>query len=148
MKASDAERLDTELQQSIRDLYEITASTLRQLQLVRPGMAEVTDTGLRFQIEKLSGSDPTFEKEQVELDRRIKSNALAFWMIGARTMCRAMPFFRLGAPQQPLETSFYVFNRVENGGFRWISYQEATEQAFTAPDDELLEIISLGSSME
>ena len=148
MKASDAERLDTEMQQLIRDLYEVSASTLRRLQLVLPGKAEVTDNGLKFQVEKLSGSDPTFEKEQVELDRRIKSNALAFWMIDARTMCRALPFFRLGAPQQPQETSFYVFNRIEKEGFRWISYQEATEQAFTAPDDELLEIISLGSSIE
>ena len=54
-----------------------------------------------------------------ELDRPVKSNALAFWMNGARTMCRALPFFRLGAPQQPQETSFYVFNRVENGGLSW-----------------------------
>ena len=150
MKASDAERLDTELQQLIRDLYEITASTLRRLQLVRPGMAEVTDTGMTFQIEKLAGSDPTFEVAQVELDRPAKSNALAFWMNGARTMCRAVPFFRLGAPQQPQETSFYVFNRVEKGGLRWISFQEAREQAFvdSDPDDELLEIISLGKSEE
>jgi hypothetical protein len=144
MKAHDAARLDAELQQSIRDLYEITASTLRHLQLVRPGMAEITGQSFKFQIQKLSGSDPTFEKEQVELDRPIKSNALAFWMTDARSMCRALPFFRLGVPQQPQETSFYVFNRVENGGFRWISYQEAREQEFVAPDDELLRIIALG----
>jgi hypothetical protein len=63
-----------------------------------------------------------------------------------RTMCRAMPFFRLGAPQQPQESSFYVFNRVEKDGFRWISYQEAREQEFIAPDDELLGIIAFGKS--
>jgi hypothetical protein len=57
-----------------------------------PGKAEVTDTGMKFEIEKLSGSDPTFEKEQVELDRPSKSNALAFWMSGARTICRACHF--------------------------------------------------------
>ena len=88
------------------------------------------------------------EREQVELDRPAKTNALAFWMSGARTMCRALPFFRLGLPQEPQETSIYVFNRVEDRGFRWISYQEAREQEFVAPDDELLEIISLGRSME
>jgi hypothetical protein len=143
MKPSDASRLNIELQQSVRDLYEITASLFRRFQLVRPGMAEVTDTGFKFHIEKLSGSDPTFETEMVELDRPAKSKSLAFWMRGARTMCQALPFFRLGAPQQPLETSFYVFNRVEKGGFRWISYQEAREQEFIAPDDELFGIISL-----
>ena len=95
-----------------------------------------------------SGSDPTFETESVELDRPTKSNALAFWMTGARTMCRALPFFRLGAPKEPRETSFYVFNRVENGGFRWISYQEAREQEFVAPDEELRELIALGNGME
>ena len=63
-------------------------------------------------------------------------------------MCRALPFFRLGLPQEPQETSFYVFNRVEDAGFRWISYQEAREQEFVAPDDELQKIISLGTSMQ
>jgi hypothetical protein len=144
MKVSDATRLDGELQQSIRGFYEITASIFRQLQLVRPGMAEVTDAGFKFQIEKLAGSDPTFQKQQVELARPTKSNALAFWMSGARTMCPAIPFFRLGAPQRPQESSFYVFNRVEKGSFRWISYQETLEQEFVAPDDELLSIVALG----
>ena len=62
-------------------------------------------------------------------------------------MCQALPFIRLGAPQQPQETSFYVFNRVEDGGFRWISFQEAREQEFVAPDDELYSIIALGTDV-
>jgi hypothetical protein len=65
-------------------------------------------------------------------------------MRGTRVMCAALPFFRLGLPQQPQETSFYVFNRVEDGGFRWISYQETREQEFIAPDDELRGIIAMG----
>jgi hypothetical protein len=48
---------------------------------------------------------------------------------------------------QAAASSFYVFYRVENGGFRWISYQEAREQEFIAPDDELLGIISLGKGL-
>ena len=39
---------------------------------------------------------------------------------------------------------FYVFNRVEKGGLRWISYQEAREQEIFAPDEELAGLISLG----
>jgi hypothetical protein len=148
LKASDAERLDRDLQQQVRDLYEGTSSLLRSVQLVRPGMAEVTDTGLRYKVDLLSGSDPTFEARQVEFDRPVKSGALAFWGVDSRTMCRALPFFRLGAPQQPQETSFYVFNRVENGGFRWICYQEAREQEFVAPDEELRSIIALGKGAE
>jgi hypothetical protein len=148
IKTSDAARLDNELQQTIRYFYEAAASTFRRFQLVRPGLAEVTDTGLKYQIEKLTGSDPTFTTDGVELDRPTKSNALAFWMTGARTMCRALPFFRLGAPQEPQESSFYVFNRVENGGFRWISYQETREQEFIAPDDELSGLIALGRKTE
>jgi len=146
IKPSDAARLENELQQSVRDLYEITASVFRNFELVRPGMAEVSDTGFRFQIEELSGSDPTFATEVVELDRPIKSKALAFWMRGARAMCPALPFFRLGLPQQPQETSFYVFSRVEKEGFRWISYQETREQEFVAPDDELRGIIAMGKA--
>ena len=148
IKVSDARRLDDELQQSIRDLYEITASVFRRFHLVRPGLAEVTDTGMKFEIEKLSGSDPTFDKQQVELDQAAKSNALAFWMDGSRTMCRALPFLRLGPPQKPQDTSFYVFNRIENGSVRWVSYQEAGEQEVIATDEELLELIGRGREAE
>jgi hypothetical protein len=147
MKDSDAARLDNELHQAIRDLYEITASSFRRSLLVKPGKAEVTDTGMTFDIDKLFGSDPTFETEQVELDRPIKTNALAFWMTGSRAICRALPFFRLGAPQEIQESIFYVFNRVEKGEFRWISYQEAREQDFTAPDEELLTLMSTGKEV-
>jgi transketolase len=55
MKASDAVRLESELQQSLREFYEITAAIFRHLQLVRPGAAEYTDAGFRTQIEKLIG---------------------------------------------------------------------------------------------
>lgn len=146
MKPADAARLDAELQQPIRDLYEITAATFRRLQLIRPGTAEGTDMGYKFQIEKLSSSDPTFERDTVELVCHVKSHALAFWMRGAKTICRALPFFRLGAPQRPQENSFYVFNRVEKEGLRWISYQEAREQEIYVPDEELQGIIALGKN--
>lgn len=143
LKASDALRLEVELQQQVRSLYETTSSLLRLVHLVRPGMAEVTDTGLRYKVEILSGSDPTFETRRVEIDRPVKSGALAFWGVNGRTMCRALPFFRLGTAQQAQEASFYVFNRVESGGFRWICYQEAREQEFVAPDEELRGIMAL-----
>jgi hypothetical protein len=64
MKTNDAARLDSEPQQSIRDFYEATASIFRRHQLVRPGMAEANDNGFVFQIELLSGSDPTFAKRK------------------------------------------------------------------------------------
>src|ERR1019366_6548455 len=84
---SDAKRLDGELQQSVRDFYEITAPIFRRLQLVRTAMTERTDTGLRYEIEKLSGSDPTFQRQKVELEfaRSPNSHTLAFWMNGTRT---------------------------------------------------------------
>ena len=144
MKDPDAERLEGELQQSIKRFYELASPIFRQLMLVRPGMAEITDTGFKFKIQKLVGSDPTFQRQQVELTRPAKSNALAFWRSGAGIMCQAVPFFRLGAPQRPQETSFYVFNRVEKAGLKWISYRETIEQEFIAPDDELLNMIALG----
>ena len=140
VKSGDAAKIDLSLQPAIRGLYEVTASVFRRLHLVRPGRAYVTNTGMTYEVEKLTGSDPTFAREQVELDRSVRSDALAFWMDGARTMCHALPFFRLGAPQ---ENSFYVFNRVENGSFRWVCYQEAREQEIIASDEELSGIISL-----
>lgn len=143
LKASDAARFDKELQQAIRDFYEATASVFRRLLLVRPGLADVSESSFRYQVDLLTGSDPAFETEVVEVSHGAASHALVFWMRDARVMCRALPFFRLGAPQEPQETSFYVFNRIENGGFRWISYQEAREQEFVAPDEELRSLIGL-----
>lgn len=143
LKSSDAVRLDGELQQYVRDFYEATSKIFRRFVLVRPGLADVSDKGYTYQIDLLAGSDPAFERQNVELAHPAKSHSLAFWMKGAGITCRALPFFRLGAPQEPQETSFYVFNRVENGGFRWISYQEAREQEFVAPDEELHSLIGL-----
>ena len=148
LKSKDVERRNIELQQLIRDMYEITALVFRRLQLVLPGKAEVTDNFMRYEVQKLAGSDPIFETETVDLVRGVKSNTLAFWMSGTQVMCRAMPFFRLGAPQHLQETSFYVFNRIEDCGYRWISYQEAREQEFIAPDDDLSEIIDLPKNTE
>jgi hypothetical protein len=37
-----------------------------------------------------------------------------------------------------------VFNRVEVGQFRWLSYQEAQEQEIFAPEEELQALISMG----
>lgn len=148
LKTSDAERLDRELQQQIRDLYKFTSSLLRSIHLVRPGSTKVTDAGLVYDIDLLVGSDPTFKARQVELDRLVKYDSLAFWGVNSRTMCPALPFFRLGAPQEPQETNIYVFNRETEEGFRWISYQEVREQEIVAPDSELRGIIDLGQSGE
>jgi hypothetical protein len=52
-------------------------------------------------------------------------------------MCSAVPFFRLGAPQDPQEKTVYVYNRVDGKGFRWVSYQEARDQEIFVPDEEL-----------
>jgi len=136
IKPSDAVRLVAELQQDVRDLFESTSSIFRRFQLVRPGKAEFGQA-YRYDFERLMGSDPAFENGLAELDRPATSNELAFWLQDSRTMCRAVHFFRLGAPQHMQETSVYVFNRVDDRGFRWISYQESREQEIFAPDDEL-----------
>ncbi len=143
MKVSDAQRLDDELQATVRSFYDETSSLFRKLMLVRPGSLEMTDHGFIAETQLLRGSDPAFEVQEIEVSQPSRSNALAFWMQESRSMCPALPFFRLGAPQEPQETSFYVFNRVEGDGFRWISYQETRQQDFVAPDEELLNIISV-----
>ena len=144
IKQSDAERLDGQLRELVRGLYEICGPLFRRFYLVRPGRAEGTDTGMNFEVERLSGSDPAFDKITIEVDGTFKSGALAFWMDGTRRFCKAVHFFRLGAPKEPEEKSVYVFSRVENGGFRWISYQEAREQEVIEPDADLRALIELG----
>jgi hypothetical protein len=137
IKKADALRIDKELQISIRELYTATAAIFRRFRLVRPGKLEAGEDAFLYDIERLVGSDPTFDKDVVELNRTVKSNALAFWLEGARSMCSAVPFFRLGAPQDPQEKTVYVYNRVDGKGFRWVSYQEARDQEIFVPDEEL-----------
>ncbi len=145
-KEADAMKIDNELQQSIHELYEVSALIFKRLKLVRVGSTtKYTNSRLSFEIENLTGSDPTFERSEVELDPGNlvpEKNELAFWMNGSRTMCRVLPFFRLGAPQQLGESCVYVFNRVEEKGVRWISYQEAQEQEFFEQNDEISKLIS------
>ena len=143
MKNSDAVRLNKELQSYIRKFYEATFSIFRRLLLVKPDHAETNDHSYTYKIEILVGSDPTFEQDGVELSQRTKSNSLAFWMKNSPVMCRSLPFFRLGVPQDPEDSSFYVFNRVENGEFRWISYHKAREQEYFSPEEELGSLIDL-----
>jgi hypothetical protein len=144
VSSSDAERLVGELQQSVRDLYEVTSSVFRHVQLVRPGLADIGDNGASHRAELLTGSDSEFHKQQIDVDQTIKSSALALWKLGSRAMCRAMPFFRLGTPKRPQEKSCYVYNRIDGEQFRWVSYQEAQEQEVFATDHELLALIRLG----
>jgi hypothetical protein len=137
IKKSDALRIDQELQTSLRDLYMVTAAIFRRFRLVRPGKNESGEGTFLYDIERLVGSDPTFETDVVELNHTVKSNMLAFWLEGTRAMCTAVPFFRLGAPQDPEEKTVYVYNRVEGKSFRWVSYQEARDQEIIVPDEEL-----------
>ena len=51
-------------------------------------------------------------------------------------------FFCLGNPHKSGETSFYVFNRVENDTIRWVFYQEAQEQELFDRHEAVLDIIS------
>jgi len=143
LKESDAKRHDSELQQSIRDFYEATAGAFNRLLLVRTGSVEVNDGVMTYHVDILAGSDPAFEAGTAELSHSVNSRTLAFWTQGAGVMCQALPLFRLGVPQRPQETDFYVFNRVEPEGFRWISYHDAHEQEFVDTDDKLNDLISL-----
>ena len=141
LKESDAKRHDRELQQSIDNFYEATAGAFKRLLLVRTGSAEVNDGVMTYHVDILAGSDPAFEAGTAKLSHTVNSRTLAFWTRGAGVMCQALPLFRLGVPQRPQETDFYVFNRVEPNGFRWISYHDADEQDFVDSDEELNNLI-------
>jgi hypothetical protein len=65
---------------------------------VRPGRPEVRQSGLLYEVELLAGSDPTFEKKPVELDRQALSNTLAFWMKGSRVTHRSTKLLELQRP--------------------------------------------------
>ncbi len=144
IKSSDAERILAELRDTVSRLYEIIGPVFRRLYLVRPGSADIRDSGATYQCEILIGSDPVFERRAITLDKAsVKSRALAFWMSESRAMCQALPFLRMGASQEPQENSIYAFNRSERGIIRWVSYQEAREQEIFAADEELSKIIEL-----
>ena len=137
LKDLDAEQHVRDLQQSIRDFYDVSAGVFNQNLLVKTGSVDVIDGVMAYQVNILVGSDPAFESGIAEVNHSVDSHTLAFWKKDADVMCKALPFFRLGVPKRPQETDFYVFNRVVPDGFRWISYHDADEQDFVADDHEL-----------
>ena len=143
LKESDAERRETELRELVRAFYGAAADVFRRVFLVRPGVAAVGHSTFTYEVQILKGSDPAFEVEKIELKRSAVSDTFSFWMKGAGVMCQASPFFRLGPPQEPQENCFYVYNRVESDGFRWVAYQEASQQEFVAYDAKLKDLIAL-----
>ena len=146
IKPIDAERLEAELQKQLREYYEIAAPVFRRIWLIRPGKADVGDSGYKYEFQKLVGSDPLFSNELAELGEPVNSRALAFWLSGSRAAVKALPFFRLGSPQRASETSLYVFNRVDKNGYRWVSYQEAQEQEIFVSDQELAALLAIKAS--
>ena len=142
IKNDHAKRLVKELQPSIREFYESSASTFKTIKLIRVSKAEFGDSETTFEIEELSGSDPRFKQRRVFFDEYPTGNRIAFWLTDSRKMCSVLPFFRLGAPTQPEETCVYVFNRVERDRIRWVSYQEAREPEFRTHDDAWTQSLS------
>lgn len=143
IKDSDATRLEGELRLSVRRYYEIAAPTFRKVLLLRPGSLDATSVGYRYRVEMLAGSDPTFISDEILVGNLVKSHELAFWFKGSRIMCHTVPFLRMGHPQDVTEPTVYVFNRVVDGGYRWVSYQEAREQEATLADSEIAHLLSL-----
>lgn len=137
MKDTDAIRLNGELQTVLRDLFAETAASLRKARLVRIGSCQMRGEHNVYQADLLQGSDPTFKRLPVGSRRRADSGTLAIWYPQFDELVARVPFFRLGAPKDPAESTVYVYNRVETGGLRWVSYQEARDQDILIADDGL-----------
>ncbi len=137
VKDTDAVRLNGELQTVLRDLFAETAVSLRKARLVRIGSCQMRGEHNVYQADLLQGSDPTFKRLPVESRRRADSGTLAVWYPQFDELVARVPFFRLGAPKDPAESTVYVYNRVETGGLRWVSYQEARDQDILLADDGL-----------
>ena len=141
LKDLDAEQYVRDLQQSIRDFYDASASVFNQNLLVKTGSVDVINGVMAYQVNILVGSDPAFESGVAEVNHRVDSHTLAFWKKDADVMCKTLPFFRMGVPKRPRKTDFYVFSRIVSDGFRWISYHDADEQEFVADDCELQDLM-------
>ena len=137
VKPADAVRLNGELQAVRRDLFAETAASVRKARLVRIGACQMRGEHNVYQADLLQGSDPTFKRLSVESRRRADAGTLAIWYPQSDELVARLPFFRLGAPQDPAESTVYVYNRVETGGLRWVSYQETRDQDILLDDDGL-----------
>jgi hypothetical protein len=144
VKSADAKELNKQLLDGLGELYVNAVDVFRSARLVRLGTAEVQEETVSFRVELCEGSDPLFKAISVDANRRdfAKSGQLAFWMQDIGVLVPCFPTVRLSTAAIPSEKCAYIFNRYENGQFRWISYQEAQQQEIFDDDASLRALIA------
>ena len=143
IKDADAKELNRQLLDGLGELYVNAVDVFRSARLVRLGTADIQDETVSFRVELCEGSDPLFKAITVDANRRdfAKSGQLAFWMQDIGVLVQCFPTIRLSTAAIPSEKCAYIFNRYENGQFRWISYQEAQQQEIFDDDVGLRALI-------
>jgi hypothetical protein len=144
VKNADAKELNKQLLDGLGELFVNAVDVFRSARLVRLGTAEVQEETVSFRVELCEGSDPLFKAISVDANRRdfAKSGQLAFWMQDIGVLVPCFPTVRLSTAAIPSEKCAYIFNRYENGQFRWISYQEAQQQEIFDDDATLRALIA------
>lgn len=110
-------------------------------ELVRTGRGGNHDGVITTSIERLVGSRGLFRKGSVGLREWPEEGRLYMLEAGASLPLRLGPLFSMMRSPESVEDACYFYDRIEDGGVRWVSYGFEPLPEVVRPDGEVIQLI-------
>lgn len=110
-------------------------------ELVRAGRGGNRGGVITTSIERLVGSRSLFRKASVGLREWPEEGRLYMLETGASLPLRLSPLFSLQRSPDSVEDACYFYDRIEDGGVRWVSYHFEPLPEVVRPDAEVIQLI-------
>ena len=110
-------------------------------EVVRAGRGANRGGVYSMSIERLVGSRRPFVKTNAELREMPEENRLYMLEVSASLLLRLNPLFTLKRSPESVEDACYFYDRIQDGGVRWISYHYEPLAEVVDPDTEVVALI-------
>jgi len=110
-------------------------------ELVRAGQGANRGGVITTSIERLTGSRSLFRKGRVGLREWPEEGQLYMLEEGASLPLRLSPLFTLQRSPESVEDACYFYDRLQDGGVRWISYHFEQQPEVIRPNAEVVQLI-------
>ncbi len=111
-------------------------------ELIRAGRGGNRGGVITTSIERLIGSRNMFRKGTVDLREWPEEGRMYLLEADASLALRLGPLFTLQRSPESVEDACYFYDRIEDGGIRWISYHFEPQPEVVRPDSEVVALIA------
>ncbi len=119
------------------------ATSFETWELIKPGAAMFSDGVYEYTVTVLMGTNPPFQKEQVQVEHPLDSASLYLLYSGNKSALELVPLLRMMAGQKTREEACYFYNRIQpDGNVRWISYHFHAEPEIVLADQRIVRFLS------